>query len=91
MNRSLVSIGIGSGAIIVGTTIMLLDPSHPLAGGIIALLGLPICWWSYTQVLADDRKELDWQNELLSEMKASNKSISAMVEEMRQERLRKPK
>ena len=100
MNRSVVTVSIGGVAMLFGITVMLLssDLSDKVAGGIICLLGLCASMWSYTQVLADDRKELDRQrNEMRytermsSGIETMNKNINALIEEIREDRKQRNK
>lgn len=80
MNRSVVTVSIGGVVMLFGITVMLLstDQSNKIAGGIICLLGLCACMWSYTQVLADDRKELDRQRNEMSYIKRMSSGIETM-------------
>ena len=91
MNRSVIGMAGGSAAVIIGVTIQLINPKSTLAGGIIGLLGLVACVWSYIDGGIDDREERKWRNDSLSEMKTSNKNISDLVNEIRQDRIERNK
>jgi hypothetical protein len=96
VNRSAYAISFGGVAIAVGITIMLFDEPHKIWGGIIALLGIGMCYWSYTQIGAEEWKELKRQRDarnlgkdILSEIEDVNKNISNLVEEIRKDRTQK--
>jgi uncharacterized protein HemX len=93
MNRSVVSVSFGGVAIIFGLTVMLFNEPYKMLGGIIVLLGLGACMWSYTQVNAEDHRELDRRRREAQHaermeigLNALNKNIGELAAEIRQDR-----
>ncbi len=96
MSRNVVTVSIGAMAILAGISMSLVPNLGDFAQLVMVILtfgGLVVCAISYGQAHKDDWRELNRQraefnqaNEVLSELKSMNKSISDLAEEIRTDR-----
>jgi len=65
-----IMVSVGGTAVLVGITIMLLDPSNRNTGSFIGLVGLALILGGYFKAQADGQKKLERHDELISILKA---------------------
>ena len=77
-----VIVSVGGAAVLVGITIMLLDPSNRNTGSLIGLIGLGFIVVGYSIAQADNQKVKERHNELISVLKAMAAKMGVDVDKI---------